>query len=161
MVKIHGEERKMVVAVGTRHVPQPLQQCRLIAPKSTRDDWWATSFNTQTPTFESPHMGACTMAVRADDFALFELCDQPVVRNAAGSLKQPEFLGAAPGVIEVHHMGRKLITAISAGDGPQPPKELHCLLLAPPNPHELFIAVGLVVSHVVGALIAPALHTCS
>jgi len=86
MVEIHSKERKTLLAFGTRHVSQLLHQRRLLAPKSTLDDWWVTSLNTHAPTFESPRMGACTMAVRADHFAFLELCGQPLVRHAARPL---------------------------------------------------------------------------
>jgi len=79
MVEIHGKERKTLLAIGTRHVSHLLHQRRLLAPKSTLDDWWVPSLNTQAPTFESPRMGTCTVAVRANDFAFLELCDQPLV----------------------------------------------------------------------------------
>ena len=87
MVEIHSKERKGLLAIGTRYVSHLLHQCRLLAPTSTLDDWWVTSLNTQAATFESLRMSACTMAIRADDFAFLELSIEPLLRNAAGSLK--------------------------------------------------------------------------
>ena len=81
MVKIHRRERKALLAVGTRHVSQLLHQRRLLAPTSALDDWRVTSLNAQAPTFDRPRMGAYTMAVRADDVALFKLRNKAVVRD--------------------------------------------------------------------------------
>ena len=87
MVEIHREERKALPAIGTRYVPHLLHQGRLLAPTLTLDDWLMTSLKPQAAAFESLRVGACTMTVRADDLALLELRPQPLLRDAAGSLK--------------------------------------------------------------------------
>ena len=120
MVEVHREEWEALLAVSARHSSQLLDQGGLLAPPPTLDDWRVTGLNTEAPSFERPQIGPCAVAIRADDVAFPELCDEPLPRNAAGSLQEPE-APRAPCVVEVHHVGRKSITAIRARDIAQGP----------------------------------------
>jgi hypothetical protein len=158
MVEVHRKERKPPLTVGARDIAQLLKQRGLLPAKLTFGRRRVTRIDAHSPTSQCPRVGTSSMAIRANDVALFELGNEPGPRDRACSLQEPEHLVVAFPVIEVHGIGKESAAAVGAGHVPKIAQELHRFLLTRPNAFELLGSMGLVVGNVVRSLIPLSIH---